>query len=150
MKKTIVLIILLLSILLLSSCEVIDFVLNIKPYETEKYFDYEKLTYRMVKVQIAEWKFDSYGKSTVLVLKEFTYEESLQIIYDLCQIKYMWYNPLIGGPPGPDGICIKVFYENDDWEFFSYYGTSTEICASCSKEEYFNLLSKYLGYNIYE
>ena len=147
MKKTIVLIILLLSILLLSSCEVIDFVLNIEPpcKNENYYFDYEKLTYRMVKVQIAEWTSDD-----VIVLKEFTYEESLQIIYDLCQIKHMWYIPFYGGPPGPDGICIKVFYENDDWEFFSYYGTSTEICAPCSKDEYFNLLSKYLGYNIYE
>ncbi|MBQ3016532.1 MAG: hypothetical protein IJD79_07115 [Clostridia bacterium] len=147
MKKVILLILVLSLVLSLYSCSIVDYIINGKTDDVEICFEYEDLISGMTYVQIADWKQTS---DEVIVLKEFTYEESLVLLYDFSQITYTTYIPIYGGPPGPNGVCIKVFYEDGDWDFYSYYGTNTMLRSYCSQKVYYDLISKYLGYEISE
>jgi len=139
MKKVIFLL-MIVSCLSLSSCEIYNSLSNELNKMLNYYYDYDELIENLSNVEIVELNKTLYGD--IIVLKSLSYEESLELLYDFSKIEH--HNFLLGDPPVQTGISIRVWYLDGTNEVYSNAGATVSIWSWCSEEEFDNLIAKYL------
>ena len=131
------------SCLLLSSCLTYNDIFD-KSKERYEYYDYNELIDGLSKVEIVELPRFSYEET--VVLKELSYEESLEFLYDYSQIKQYYVVPIIGDPPQPSGVSIKIWYSDGTYDLYSKISSTASLWTQCyNGEDFDNLINKYLN-----
>ena len=133
MKKIIAIILLLLIVLFMTSCE--------SKLLTHAYYnDYDKLTENLDHVEIVE--LPSNSTDEVAVIRTFTYEESLAVIEDFCSIEYtISYPAIFTTPRWVYGTCLRVVHTNGE---YNDYGVTDGFIGSCTdKADFDAFINKY-------
>ena len=147
MKKIIALLSCIATLFCLTSCEAfIDF------FKVERfYYDFDEISKDMEKVEIIQLphsgvirsQIDDLEESEIEILKTLDRDESLALLEDLSRIQYVDGPFVYNGPPCLDETCIRVWYLDGTFEFFS--GTITTLeWGWADMDEYWQLIDKYL------
>ena len=102
--------------------------------------DYVELTENLDHAEIVRLPANS--SDELVVIRSFSYEESLALIEDFCKIEYTThYLSLLTTPKWMEGTCLRII--RNDGEYIDY-GTTDGVFGRCTNEEEFEaFIAKY-------
>ena len=133
MKKTLIIVLLILLIFNFASCK--DS--SLMSYTYHK--DYNTLIENLDHAEIVRLPSNASDKS--VIVRTFSYDESLVVIKEFCEIEYtMHYLSLLTTPKWVYGTCLRIISTDGE---YTDYGVTDGVFGQCKNEEFEGFISKY-------
>ena len=133
MKKTLIIVLLILLIFNFASCK--DS--SLMSYTYHK--DYNTLIENLDHAEIVRLPSNASDKS--VIVRTFSYDESLVVIKEFCEIEYtMHYLSLLTTPKWVYGTCLRIISTDGE---YTDYGVTDGAFGQCKNEEFEGFISKY-------
>lgn len=126
MKRVAVVLVVVIMLISLCSC--------VKYY----HFNYEDLINNVQTIEIIEYDANTNQEQLLAVISD---ENKEQFLLSLSQLEYHY---RFGDPISPEGLCIKLTYNNSECEIINHAGSTNNGFIKCDKTLFEEMLQKYL------